>query len=160
MFKKIFVPLDGSAFAETALRHAETLARCFGSELILVQVVSGAEHTLFATPPVEYESGHYDPMWSAHQITAHVPNPLAGQAEEYLHATARKLEAGGLRVRTEVLEGNVADALLNRIESIEADAVVMCTHGRGGLSRALLGSVADRISHHTTVPVLLVRPAA
>ena len=158
MFKKIFVPLDGSAFAETALRHAETLARCFGSELILVQVVSGAEHTLFATPPVEYESGHYDPTWSAHQITAHVPNPLVGLAEEYLLATARKLEADGFRVQTEVLEGNVADALLNRIESIGADGVVMCTHGRGGLSRALLGSVADRISHHTSVPVLLVRP--
>lgn len=158
MFKKIFVPLDGSAFAETALRHAEILARCFGSELVLAQVVSGVEQTVFVNPPIEYESGHYDPMWSAHQLTAHVPNPLAGLAEEYLLATARKLQAHGLQVQTEVLEGHVADALLQRIESVGADAVIMCTHGRGGLSRALLGSVADRISHHTTVPVLLVRP--
>ncbi len=158
MFKKIFVPLDGSVFAESALRHAETLARCFGSELILVQVVSGVDQTMFVNPPVEYEGGHYDPMWSAHQLMAHVPNPLVGLAEEYLLETARTLEAGGLRVRTEVMEGDVADALLKRIESIGADAVVMCTHGRDGLSRALLGSVADRIRHHTTVPVLLVRP--
>ena len=158
MFKKIFVPLDGSAFAETALRHAETLARCFGSELVLAQVVSGVEQTRFVSPPVEYESGHYDPMWSAHQLTAHVPNPLVGLAEDYLRGIARRLEAGGLHARTEVLEGNVAHALLTRIESIGADAVVMCTHGRGGLSRALLGSIADRISHHTRVPVLLVRP--
>ncbi|MBK8834092.1 MAG: universal stress protein [Anaerolineae bacterium] len=97
-------------------------------------------------------------MWSARQLTAHVPNPLVGPAEEYLRATARTLLAGGIRAQTEVLEGNVAHALLTRIESIGADAVVMCTHGRGGLSRALLGSVADRISHHTSVPVLLVRP--
>ncbi|HQV28087.1 MAG TPA: universal stress protein [Thermoflexales bacterium] len=158
MFKKIFVPLDGSAFAETALRHAETLARCFGAELILAQVVSGVEQTMFVSPPVEYEGGHYDPVWSARQLTAHVPNPLVGPAEEYLRATARTLLAGGIRAQTEVLEGNVAHALLTRIESIGADAVVMCTHGRGGLSRALLGSVADRISHHTSVPVLLVRP--
>ncbi|MEO6062275.1 MAG: universal stress protein [Thermoflexales bacterium] len=158
MFKKIFVPLDGSTFAEAALRHAETLARCFASELILVQVVSGVEQTVFVNPPVEYESGHYDPMWSAHQLMARVPNPLVGLAEEYLLETARTLEADGFRVQTEVMEGNVADALLNRIESIGADAVVMCTHGRGGLSRALLGSVADRVSHHTSVPVLLVRP--
>jgi len=57
MFKKIFVPLDGSAFAETALRHAEVLARCFDSELLLVQVVSGVEQTVFVSPPVEYEAG-------------------------------------------------------------------------------------------------------
>ena len=158
MFKKIFVPLDGSAFAESALPHAEALARCFGSDLVLAQVVSGVEQTVFVNPLVEYEGGRYDPMWSARQITAHVPNPLVGLAEDYLLALARKLEEGGLRVQTDVLEGNVADALLKRIESIGADAVVMCTHGRGGLSRALLGSVADRISHHTAVPVLLVRP--
>ena len=158
MFKKIFVPLDGSAFAESALRHAETLARCFGAELVLAQVVSGVEQTVFVSPPVEYESGHYDPMWSAHQRTAHVPNPRVEAAQDYLLAIARQLEQGGLRAQTEVLEGNVADALLRRIESIGADAVVICTHGRGGLSRALLGSIADRVSHHTRVPVLLVRP--
>ena len=158
MFQKILVPLDGSAFAETALKHAETLAACFGSELILAQVVGSIEHTVFVTEPVEYEGGHYDPMWSAHTRTAHLTNPLVGQAEDYLRGIVHGLQSKGVKAEAEVLEGNVADALLRHIDATGADAVVMCTHGRGGLARTLLGSIADRLSHHTSVPVLLVRP--
>jgi nucleotide-binding universal stress UspA family protein len=93
-------------------------------------------------------------------MTAHLPNPLVEPAEAYLSDIARGLRADGLPVQIEVLEGNPAVALLQRIESSGADAVVMSTHGRGGLSRALLGSIADRISHHTGVPILLVRAGA
>lgn len=158
MFKRILVPLDGSPFSEAALPHAEALAKCFDAELVLAEVVAGIEHTMFVSAPVEYEGSHYNPVWSAQQRTVSLPNRLADQASEYLQGVAAKLEAHGIRTQREVLEGPTAESLLKHIESINADVVVMSTHGRGGIQRTLLGSVADRVSRHTHVPVLLVRP--
>ena len=158
MFSKILVPLDGSEFAEQALVHAGALARCFGATVALTEVVDRIDQTVFVSPPVEYDGAHFNPTWSAEQRTAVLTNPLAARAEEYLAAVARRLRETGLNVEHEVLEGPTAETLLRHLEVIGAGIVVMATHGRGGLARALIGSVADRVSRHAHVPVLLVRP--
>lgn len=158
MFNRILVPLDGSAFAEAALPHAEALARCFGAKLLLAQVVRMIDHTVFLTEPVEYQGAHYDPLWSTHQRAVALPHPLAERAEAYLREKVDALGGKGIAAEYEVLEGHAAEALLRHIECCDVDGVVMSTHGRGGVARVVIGSVADRLSRHCRIPVLLVRP--
>lgn len=158
MFTRILVPLDGSAFSEAALPHAEALARCFGAKLLLAQVVDKIDYTVFVTEPVEYQGVHYDPMWSAHQRSVALPNPMAERAEAYLKGKIDALTRKGIAAEYEVLEGHAAEALLRHIECCGVDGVVMSTHGRGGVARVVIGSVADRLSRHCHIPVLLVRP--
>ena len=72
--------------------------------------------------------------------------------------TAARLGELGLRVQTEVCEGHVAEAILDYADSKHADLIAMSTHGRSGLGRLLMGSVAEKVMHSTKVPVLLVHP--
>jgi nucleotide-binding universal stress UspA family protein len=78
----------------------------------------------------------------------------------YLTTTAAGLEAGGLRVETQVLYGHPAEAILRDGDYSEADLIVMATHGRSGLQQLWLGSVALKVVQGTTRPVLLVRAQA
>jgi nucleotide-binding universal stress UspA family protein len=145
MPKAILVPLDGSTFAEHALPVAIDLARRTGSRLHLVQV---HEQPAFPVDPngliAEYAEWEHAMML---------------REEEYLRATANRcMETAGLAARTELLEGPPANALATYANELESGMVVMTTHGRGGISRAWVGSVADALVRRCRVPVLLLRP--
>ena len=81
---------------------------------------------------------------------------LATAAEQYLQAQAARFDAG-IEVTTKVVRGLPADALLQHVESLERPMVVMTTHGRSGLGRVVLGSVAEKVTQASGDPVLLVR---
>ncbi|GIV84495.1 MAG: hypothetical protein KatS3mg052_1502 [Candidatus Roseilinea sp.] len=80
--------------------------------------------------------------------------------EEYLQKVAAGIRqaAPTLTVTTAVLEGLVADAILDRAEEVGADLIVMSTHGRSGMERWLLGSVAEKVVRGAKTPVMLIRP--
>jgi nucleotide-binding universal stress UspA family protein len=145
MFKRILVPLDGSPVAEQALPYAVWLGQQAGAELILVRVVPSA-----VTSPPRYSIAEAE-AWLMRQAEK------KQEAEAYLAALAKRPDLRSLRVRHLVFQGTTEETILSAIEHVEADAVVVSTRGRSGLVRWLLGSVADHIVKHASVPVLLVR---
>jgi nucleotide-binding universal stress UspA family protein len=139
MFNKLLVPLDRSALAEQAIPRAASIARACHAAIDLVLV-----HEPFP-PPGQPES------------------PFSGEAwfneEKYLDGIAKELIAGaGLDVTSAMLRGLPADMIRERAKQSAADLIVMTSHGRTGFSRAWLGSVADGVVRHSSVPVLIVRP--
>jgi len=144
MYRSILVPLDGSAFAEHALPLALSLARRAKATLQLahVDLVPSSMYVL-SRPNMEstYDAGAKE------------------RAAAYLDNVVWRLSARApVPVETVLLEGSVAEALQEHVAIKGVDLVVMTTHGRGTLSRAWLGSVADNLVRHLPVPVLLVRP--
>ena len=146
MFKKILVPLDGSTRAESALHYASSLASHYGGELILLRVVPPT-----VMPALEYSMVSPDLMASVRD------EHIAG-ATAYLRSLEEGEMTQGVPHRVLLSEGEIAETILGAIEEVEADSVVMATHGRSGIARWMLGSVADRIVRSSSVPVLLIRP--
>jgi nucleotide-binding universal stress UspA family protein len=145
MYQRILVPLDGSTLSEAVLPHAEKLARALNIEIVLLHVdISPA------------------PTFDPHE------SPLAPEPEEvkimhadekhYLKITCSKLESEGLHVTYLLRNGVVADTILETAEIEQADLIAMSTHGRTGMLRLLLGSVAEQVIHRSKIPVLLIRP--
>lgn len=137
MLKTLVVPLDGSLLAETAIPHALALARPTKAMIHIVRVV---------TPRM---GGQLDQFQTDRQHTA--------QAEQYLSPIQAQMREEGARVRTTVLHGYPIDQLLIHSAQVQADLIVMATHGRSGVQRLILGSVADRIVREAACPVVLVR---
>jgi nucleotide-binding universal stress UspA family protein len=147
--QQILVPLDGSALAENILPHAEVLGRISACGLLLLHVVTPAE-------------SNQTRLWSAA-----APADLRRQWEEedltrihtYLAAVATRLQAEGLHVRTEVLTAHdPAEAIIDRAAGDPAIRLIaLATHGRSGLSRWVLGSVAAKLLPTAPRPLLLLR---
>jgi len=143
-FHSILVPLDGSPFAEHALAMADEIARGAGASLRLALVHEG--------PVAAFAPASIQPL---------VALDLASRKAEraYLRGVQTRLRAGGTKVPSAVsLNGAPGEALAEYVREMGIDLVVMATHGRGGIQRFWLGSVADHLVRHLEVPVLLVRP--
>jgi len=143
MYEKILVPLDGSDLAERAILHAREIARGTRSEILLMQAVN------FPLPVVPEAVLMPDPEWLAE---------AKKEAARYLEGIAAPLREAGMRVRTLLDERPPADAILHVAAREEVDLIVMSTHGRGGLSRMLMGSVAESVFRATSRTVMLVKP--
>jgi nucleotide-binding universal stress UspA family protein len=143
MYEKILVPLDGSDLAERAIRHAREIARGTRSEILLMQAVN------FPLPVVPEAVLIPDAGWLAE---------AKKEAARYLEGIAAPLREAGMRVRTLLDERPPADAILHVARREEADLIVMSTHGRGGISRMLMGSVAESVFRATSRTVMLVKP--
>lgn len=143
-FALVVVPLDGSPFAEHALPCAAAIARAARARLRLVLV-----HQL-PPPPTDRESL---------KIYTSLEVAVRRSQRAYLREVASRLrQRWGLQVTAVSPDGPIGPTVLRYIREAGADLVVMSTHGRGALGRALLGSVADEVVRTATVPVLLVRP--
>ncbi len=144
---RILVPLDGSPFAACALPVAATLAEDLGGQLVLSSV---------DTTPHDVRA--------AEQDVATYMDPEAGppgvDIESYLSETAAELEPRwpGLTISWIAESGEPADGIARATQATDAALVVMATHGRTGLLRTALGSVAGRVLRHGTAPLVLVRP--
>ncbi len=143
MYTKILIPLDGSTLAERAIVQAEEIAKATGAELILIQVVQAP---LGKTP----EAGQ------AEEEKAFREN--AAQARAYLSMVATRISGAGVRCRFVVLEGAPAAGILAFAHDEDVDLIVMSTHGRSGISKVVMGSVAEKVMLTTKRPVLLVKP--
>jgi len=142
MYQRIVVPLDGSTLAETALPHAEELARIAELPLHLVRIVDVTQHAGFgaAINAVPYAYQLQDDEVSA-------PSYLTDVKARYADTS--------IMVTTEVRTGTVVRELLEVTHT--GDLVVMASHGRGGVARWFLGSVAEEMVRRSTVPVMLIR---
>lgn len=138
--RRVLVPLDGSQTGEQALPLARYVAERVGAGLDLVRVVS------IPTMSIEPAGGYSVDLVEAMQESARI----------YLERMANELETSA-SVRTFAIMGSVADDLLQYMQENAIDLVVMTSHGRGGVVRWLLGSIADRMLHGPA-PVLIVRP--
>ena len=144
MFKRILVPLDGSVRAEQALPFAARLARASQGSVILTQVVQiPTEYGMYAAAPVS--------------VAPTLVDTDRTEAETYLSHVAQGETLAGLNVEREVMLGLPAQDILDEIAERRADAVVMCSHGRTGLARWVLGSVAEHVSRYAPVPVFILR---
>jgi nucleotide-binding universal stress UspA family protein len=138
--KRILVPLDGSALARQALPLATELATCAQAELLLVQAIP---------PLTEPYIGGGLPAGALETLREH--------ARQELSAVAGKLRPYQVPVRIATVDGRAAEVILKAAVQRQADLIVMATHGRSGLSRWALGSVADKLLHAARTPLLLVR---
>lgn len=143
-FPLLLVPLDGSRMAEAALPLAETVARAQGSVVLLAQV------TPLLTWAFSASGGFATPDMYATLLAAE-----DREAREYLEGVAAPLAARGTRVQILSVRGDPAPTLLDLAQQTPAALVVMTSHGRTGLGRLTLGSVADRLVREGTAPVLL-----
>ncbi len=146
MFQKILVPLDGSALSEQTLGYAAAIAKAASGSLILLHVVD--------TAALE-QTGQ---MWVELPSLKQIVDEEIARAETYLQSVKQRLEAQGLKVETHTGIGPPASVIESVVAEVKPDLVAMSTHGRGGVARMVLGSVADKVIHDTVVPLLLYRP--
>lgn len=144
VLRKVIVPLDGSKVAETILPHAVEFSEKMNLEIVLLRIyvspkpdhIRQYQHTL-------------DRLWEQ----------MRNEAQKYLEETARQLSGNGVRnVSTVMLEGDIAEEkILDVARNTPQSLIAICTHGRTGVGRWVLGSIADRVVHHSERPVLVIR---
>lgn len=135
MIRRILVPLDGSVLSEAVLPVAAQLARASQGTLLLFQVYN---------------------VTSSDVILA-VMEAEARRSRTYLAGVALRPELAGLQVETMTLGGAAALSILDAVQEYQVDLLVMSSHGRSGITRQVLGSVAEHVVRHAPVPVLILR---
>ncbi|HVZ11678.1 MAG TPA: universal stress protein [Patescibacteria group bacterium] len=153
-YKKILLTLDGSTLSEEAVKHALYLAKLTGAEILLHRVIDS----------VEIELMNVEPMGMAPAV------PVIGKtavdlvrehkkiAMQELNHIREVLEENNIvMVGAKVVEGFAATDIPEAARREKVDLIVMSTHGRSGLGRVLLGSVAESVVRHAPCPVLLIR---
>jgi len=141
---RIMVPLDGSTFAEEVLDPVGKLASALKAELLLVG----------AAGPLEY--GYADGV----PFTRSGFDAALKETNEYLEGVAARLRAAGQRVTVDAQTGQAGPVIDGIARRRHVDLIAMATHGRSGMARAALGSVATEMLHRSTVPLLLWHPVA
>lgn len=145
MFERLLVPLDGSTCADKAMDVAFSLAKSEGGELVFCSVVDPMV-ICGTTPP----SPALDLLMTDAENDA---RRLVTTAQQRAHAM-------GLKARGEMRKGVPYDEIIRAAEHAKADAIVMGTHGRTGLRRLFIGSVAESVLRNAPCPVVAVREAA
>jgi nucleotide-binding universal stress UspA family protein len=138
MFKKILVPLDGSELAAKIIPQVIDLATTHLAEVTLLHVAY-----------TEYGEG--SPGIMAEAVTQE-----AKRCEIFLGELAGKMQAQGVNVKVDCLEGSPAREIVGYARANNMDLIAMASHGRGGLAW-MLGSVAEKVLSHANIPVLIYR---
>jgi len=146
VFRSIVVPLDGSAFSLQALPAAVGLAARARAAVHLLHVHE---------PPVSPAALPGEPV-----LESQLASTLVAEMDRYLRDLAGRIRVRrGLEVSATIRHGRVAEVIAGYAREVGADLIVLTTHGRGGLSRLWLGSIADELLRIADVPLLAVRPA-
>jgi nucleotide-binding universal stress UspA family protein len=163
---KVLVPLDGSPLSRQIVGYIQRMFRPADCELIVLRVTEPPEG-LIANPPrpvsmawrTPLHESFYDAELSQHPTYAsQVWENVRAVAESELLPDIRALKEAGYAVSVLIQAGNPARTIVDVAERQAVDAVAMATHGRTGLRRLLLGSVAEAVLRELTVPLVLVRP--
>lgn len=148
MFQKIVVPLDGSELAERAVPIAARIARSTGASLILVRVVY---------PPIRYDSYTYM-LIKPEEFYSEVAEEEVEVARNYLRRVAMSEPLAGIEVEIHTVASPiVAEAILETTQKTQSNLIILCSHGYTGLKRWALGNVAQKLTRHSTIPVLVLR---
>lgn len=146
--RRIFVPIDFSESAQRALDYAIDLGATLGADLTVLYV---AEPIYFATPGDLYgTSANLGMLLEEQRRTARVE----------LKKLTTRLEKRGVNAKTVLGSGVPHEVIVETAKARKADLIVMATHGRGGLSHLLMGSVAEKVVRSATCPVLTIRGGA
>ncbi|MBW2513407.1 MAG: universal stress protein [Deltaproteobacteria bacterium] len=137
MYKSILIPLDGSKLAENILTEVEELALLIKAKLNLIYVSKA--HVLPGVDPTD------------EQVR------VVKEAQAYLENIKEALSVKKIDIELHTPYGNPADKILEVCRRHDIDLIAMSTHGRSGIGRWLLGSVAEKVVRHSEVPVLLLR---
>lgn len=140
MFKRILVPLDGSPLSEAILPQVAELTHALGAEVTLLRV--GLAHAFPGVDPKSLVDEEVRVMQ---------------EAEAYLATVAQRFGQEGMTIRTVVRYGQPAAEIIDHVAFEGVDLVAMSTHGRSGLTRLVMGSVAEEVVRKVRVPVLLLR---
>jgi nucleotide-binding universal stress UspA family protein len=144
MYKKILVPLDGSDISKYALEHVKEIALSCGVPKVII---------LYVVEPIN--PGMYE-------VPAQVIDDAAQKGKDfgnrYLNSVVVNMKGQGLEVEPVLMSGKVTESILGYAKDNGVDLIAMTSHGRSGLSRLVLGSVAEKVIRHATIPVLLVTP--
>lgn len=146
-FRKILVPVDGSKESEAIIEWARAVADEEGSQITLIRVFPY---------PEEFASAYLP-----HTVLVNrtVLDEGRKEAERYLEAEVAKLRAEGLKAEAMLMvDSSPARGILHFASKHDVDLIAMSTHGRGGMSRLLLGSVTDKVVRGAHVPVLVLKP--
>lgn len=144
-YKRIIVPLDGSALAERSIEPAIALAEAEHAHVTLLRIV---------TPPKSWPGQHTGTSMALPRA------PGLDEAERYLMKVRMNLADRGFRAHTAVVVADdVARAIVGFAQASDEDLIAIATHGRGGIKRAVLGSVADRVMSEGLLSLLVFHPA-
>jgi nucleotide-binding universal stress UspA family protein len=143
MFKRILLPLDGSAMSEQALPIAVNHVKCFKSELFLFRVINPLTKS--------YRTG-----MATISAIERTEEQLREMANDYLEKIATGLREDGLEVSVVTRIGVPYKEIIGYSEQNSIDLVVMCTRGESGFTRWLLGSNTDHVIRGTRIPVFVV----
>ncbi len=144
MFQRILIPLDGSTRAERAIPVAARLAHASDGSVILMRVMN--------------KSSRLWPSMALRTTLAQraIDNELV-EVEQYLSAIASSADLEGIPTETEVRFGPTVSSILVAADATQADLIVLCSHGYNGMTRRIMGSVAERLAREASVPVLVLR---
>lgn len=144
MYRRLLVTLDGSEMSEEALPYAEDLAEKMSSQVDLLRVAPRPQ-------PLIEEGG---------RVVVTIDQEMERMTtdfNQYLTRIAFRFRAKGLTVRSDIRFGDPAEEIVDYAKENNISMIVMCTHGRSGISRWVYGSVAERVLRAAPTPVLLVR---
>lgn len=151
MYKKILLTHDGSPLSSLAIEHASDLAKTYASSVIVLQVVDSVTRMVAAinASAMAFETQEiYESIFKTEKENAE-------KNVQDIQSTLKK--AGVKNVTTTILEGDARDKIVAVAKKEACDLIIMSTHGRSGIRRALLGSVAEDVVRHAPCPVLLIR---
>ncbi len=149
--KRILIALDNNAGAQKIAEAGYELSQAIHAETILLHVRSDSTY---------YSSLNYSPILGFDSfsnldvVQTDTVQKLKRTAEDYLDNV--KLGLGDEAIETVVKEGDNAETILQTANEMNADLIVMGTHSRKGLDKVLLGSVAENVLHHTTIPLFII----
>lgn len=143
-YQNILVPVDGSDTSFAAIKKAADLAKAFDAKITVAQVLA------------------LDPYIAAEYITTSQTNDIIERArssiQDTLEEAKQRFQSEGVEVETKLLEGQVIHReIVNAAEELKADLIVIGSHGRTGLKKLFLGSVAQNVLSEISTPVLVVR---
>jgi Universal stress protein UspA and related nucleotide-binding proteins len=140
MYSRILLPTDGSDAMASVVDHAARLAAHHGATL----------HTLYVANTTSLSDLPAEAGWE------NVTEALYSEGEKAVSAVESRVDGHGVSMESELREGSPAREILGYAEEANCDVVVMGTHGRTGVDRLLLGSVAERVVRSSAVPVLTI----
>jgi nucleotide-binding universal stress UspA family protein len=146
MYNKVLVPMDGSQFGQCALDHVRAIGLgCKVPEIVLLRVVEPISSNEMAA--LAQAKGN---------AVAQAEKAHKADAEDYISTMAKRLSEEGMAVKGEVVNGKADEKIIDYAEKNHFDLIIMASHGRSGITRWAMGSVADRVMRNSRVPVLLV----
>jgi len=154
MYKSILVPLDGSKLAECSLQHVAAIAQgCHVPEVTLLAVIEQPQQSFSS------EDGSKSQVEEMFRQQEQTQSKSLENANKYLVKASAKLSKDNIKARIDVVQAprgkGVAEVILEYAKNA-TDLIIMSTHGRSGITRWAMGSVADKVIRHSVVPVLIV----